>query len=142
MTFNDSAKVCIGSASISEVETGAIEYTGGSTNFTPVLTKVQQAALELRKQEATAGEKSLVPVLVFMTDGVPRDGAIALEFSKNLMQSLPDLSAHLLLFGNEHRAETLLKAMSQAMNGTVHKAADMDSLKSVFSTIATRVSYL
>lgn len=73
VTFSDDAQVRFKHLSICDAKGKDIPFQGGGTKYALALRFVQSIAFELKAQSAPPEQQFLVPVLVFLMDGMLGD---------------------------------------------------------------------
>jgi hypothetical protein len=104
---------------------------GGGTSFTPALGVAEKALLS---------QSHMSSVLVFMTDGECSDPKAAIKKSKKTAASIADLQFFGIAFGPPSSASGTLRAMTDAMSGTLALAANVSDLQTSFQDIARQLS--
>merc|ERR1711862_853618 len=144
VTFSDTATVAFKNVDVMSAKTAAdkVSCCMYTTYYGQAFKEIHEVALDMRKDSASVADKALLPVLIFLTDGMPSDQQDAERQAQVLAETFPDMSVHLLMFGHDRSAMSVLQKLSKTFNGTIHEAATHETLQSVFSTIASQVSYL
>jgi hypothetical protein len=137
--FSSGARITVDKASldVAVASTTALAFGGGGTNFVPALKHAQS----LVKQSEVSGMDT---VIVFMTDGEASDGPQASSQVTHLRNACSHANAKFMFFGLAFSTGGAvggsLNAMTQAVQGTMVSATNVNELKDKFQFIANQVS--
>lgn len=133
--FSSKARIVLAFADAQQAAQTNLPFgKGPDTLFKPPLQQASQL-LQIGLQE----HSGLTPVLLFMSDGVNRDGS-CFQTIKSMEKRIPGLVLHAVIFRRPD-SPALREMVEAATDGHFHVSVDGVSLKSTFSSIASSLEY-
>ena len=129
--FDCSVQTVLSRTTPAQAAATALRMRGGQTNFEPALA----TALEHMR----AGDRQLIPVLLFMSDGINHDGPCTNSIQA-MAKDFPNLIFHAVIFG-EPDSQRLRGMVAAAKNGHFHVSVDGVQLEQTFKSIASSLEY-
>ncbi|CAE7561739.1 unnamed protein product [Symbiodinium sp. CCMP2592] len=134
--FAEEARVVFPLGKVTDAPVDLQMVGGGPTHYTPALKKARRLM-----RDGTQSHAGLVPVLLFMSDGVSHDGA-PVQLIQQMQNEFPEMVLHTVIFRCPD-SEQLRRMAAAATEGQghFHASADGVELMQTFSAIASGLEF-